>query len=432
MKNSKCLEYRVIVLGSSIAGLWAARVCTDYFDEVLLVEQDEISKDLTHRKGVPQDWQLHIMLSRGYDALNTYFPEAVEMLTNQGAISGDLGQILKWYNDGGYRPQCETGLRSIMMSRPLLENTIRQIVLKKESVKLLDKTKAIGFLREGNTVVGVQTNSGALYSHMVIDARSLASRLPAELERWGYEKPELEKVYVNVKYTSCLFPRPKDFKTLININTRAPDNSKHGTIQPIEGDRMILMVQGRSNDEPPRDVASLKAYTKALESRDIYQFVKDLEPLAEVQSYHIPYVRWIHYERMRRFPEGILPLGDSVCRLNPVYGQGMSSAAMQAQILERVLSKKLKRGIWKGYFRQVAKALKTPWELTVMEDFKFPETRGTPPKTSALLKKYFTKLNRVANQDPAVYKPFLKVLNMVSEPIILMKPNVVWRVIMSK
>ncbi len=424
MKNRK----RAIIVGSSMAGLWAARVCVNHFEEVLILERDQISEHPKHRRGVPQDHQLHLLLAQGYNALKEYFPEVIPELVSQGAILGDLGKMLLWHTEGNYRPNCWSGLQTIMMSRPLLETTIRNSLLQRKNIKLLDGIKISGMEIKDNKVCGIRAKGKTWYGDLLIDARGLASNLTTELEKKGYDLPEIEKVQVNVKYTSCLFPREDKFKTLININTKAPFNSKHGTLQPIERERMILMVQGRDHDETPKDAESLIEYTRHLESPEIYEVVKDLTPLTEIRHYGIPFVRWIHYERMNRFPEGLIPLGDSICRLNPVYAQGMSSASIQAQILDRLLSQTNRKSIWKPYLRRVAKAIKTPWELTVTEDFKFPDTKGIPPKLPAFLVTYFDRLNRAANFDPVVYRAFLKVLNMISKPTILFLPNILWRV----
>ncbi|MEQ9439760.1 MAG: hypothetical protein RIG62_11970 [Cyclobacteriaceae bacterium] len=421
-----------IIIGSSIAGLLAARVCADHFDQVIILEKDKISPEPAHRKGVPQDHQVHVLLSKGYEVIRQLFPGIIERLQDRGGITGDLGLLLKWYSQGGYRPQCETGLHTVMTSRPLLENTLRQMLLEKKQVSLIDQARITGLLHEGNTVVGVQTEEGKYYSNLLIDTRGIGSRLAPELEKMGYSAPEVEKVQVNVTYTSCVFPRATDFYNVININSNPPHNSKSGTIQPIEDGKMIVIVNGRSRDAAPKDLSSFKEYTQALDSPLVYQHIRDLEPVSGLFTYRIPYVRWIHFERLSAFPEGILPLGDAICRLNPVYGQGMSSAAIQAEILDKMLRKRETEPIWKPFFHEVAREIKTPWELTVAEDFKFPETEGVPPKTPALLAKYFTKLNRVMNGEPVIYKAFARVLNMVSPPTVLFYPNIVWRVIKAR
>lgn len=423
---------KAIIIGASMAGLLAARICADHFEEVLILEKDELPESPKHRKGVPQDQQLHLLLSKGYQIITKLFPGIVETLSAEGAISGDLGLMLRWYGDGGFRPQCETGQHSILMSRPLLEYTVRNYLLQKGNVRIMDKTRVLAFLFEEGSITGVETNLGNIEADLHIDTCGMASSLEKQLIGWGYDSPRIEEVQVNVKYTSCLFPRPTTFTELININSEAPYNSKHGTVQAIEDNKMIVMVQGRSQDKVPKDVESLKAYTAQLAHPLIYETIKDAEALSPLTHYHIPSVRWIHYEALNRFPPGLLTLGDAICRLNPVYGQGMSSAAMQAEVLDSVLRRGPLESIWKPYFKQIAQLLKTPWEVTLAEDFKFPETQGTPPKIPKLVERYFGKLSRVMNQDPVLFKAFVQVLNLVKSPTSLLHPGLIWRVIRAK
>ena len=288
MTIKKSHKNKAIIIGASMAGLLAARICANHFEEVILLEKDKIFPEMKQRRGVPQGYQLHILLSKGLENVSELFPGIISILKTKGAISGDFGQHLKWYSGNDFRPQCETGLETIMMSRPLLENTIRVQLLKKKNITLIDQTNFKGFIKRGNRITGVETERGIFNADLVIDARGFASRLLADLSKLGYPKPEVEKVKVNVKYTSCIFPRDAHFQTMLNIDARPPLNSKHGTAQPIENDKMIVMLQGRSNDDAPDDIESFKQYTKALENPMIYDEIKDLSPLTELYSYHIP------------------------------------------------------------------------------------------------------------------------------------------------
>ena len=423
---------RVIVIGASIAGLLSARVCSAFFEEVIILDQDKIPSKNATRKGVPQGDQIHLLLSKGLSILSDLFPGIQQILKEKGANIGDIGEKLKWYAEGGFRPRCKVGLETVMMSRPLLENTVREELLQNPNIKLKDEEKVITFNTQDGKVTGIVSDKATYKTDLVIDARGFVSRLHAELELMGFEIPPIENVQVNVKYASCIFPKSENLDSLLNINTKPPYNSKHGSLQPIEGGKMMATVQGRLNDEIPNDLASFKEYTLLLENHEMYEIIKDLEADSKVFGYKVPFVRWIHYEKLDKFPEGLLPLGDAICRLNPVYGQGMTSASIQANILYQLLKKKGHRNIWKLYFKKVAKEIKSPWEISIAEDFKFPETQGIPPKIPVFLIKYFDKLNRVMNQDPVIYKSFVKVLNMVSSPKILLNPQILWRVIKAK
>lgn len=425
-------QEKALIIGSSMAGLLAARACANHFNEVIIIERDEINASTTFRKGVAQGHQLHLLLAKGLQNLEYFFPSILERLAEKGAIIGDMGQHLKWFAEGHFRPQCETGLKTVMLSRPLLENTVREELLKLTNVQLYAGLTVERLMQFQNKITGVQTNQKIIHSDLVIDTRGMASSLNDELIRMGYGAAPVEKVKVNVSYSSCVFPKPKNFETLLNINTHAPYNTKHGTVQPIEDDRILVMLQGRKNDTAPKTEEEFKAYAAQLENKAIYDLIKDLRVSSKVFGYKIPYVRWIHFEDVQLFPEGLLPLGDAVCRLNPVYGQGMTSASIQARILDDLLGNKGMQNCWRDYFKRVSKAIKSPWELTLAEDFKFPETEGKEPYVPGIVKAYFNKLNKVMKDDELVYREFMKVLNMVAGPEILLRPRILYRVVTAK
>ncbi|MBV7334420.1 hypothetical protein KFU94_40525 [Chloroflexi bacterium TSY] len=126
-------------------------------------------------------------------------------------------------------------------------------------------------------------------------------------------------------------------------------------------------------------------------------------------------------------------LGDAVCALNPVYGQGMTSAAMQVVALDRLLQKRpLSDTFWQPYFKQIAKVVSIPWQLTTSEDFLFPQTEGPPPKTPGFMTAYLGKLVQVVNHDAEVFKAFSNVLHLTKPPAILFHPRIVWRVLRTK
>lgn len=413
-----------------MAGLLAAAVCAKHFTQVWILEKDALPGDKpTHRKGIPQDRQLHILLSKGFEILQTYFPKLRTELERFGAIRGDIGQLLHWHAEGDFRPQCDTGLETLMMSRPLLEDTVRRHLLEQLNVRLYDRQKVntLQYDAGQKRITGVQTDQEYFSADLVIDATGYGGRMLGHLEALGFKRPRLERVKVGVKYTSCLFPRHPDFKTLININSEPPKNSKHGSIQPIEDNKMIVMVQGRDNDTAPNSLESFKAYTRQLEHPAITEMIEDLDPIGGLSHYQVKFTEWWHYEELRDFPGGYLPIGDTICRLNPVYGQGMTSAALQSEVLDKLLSKN-GRLAWKQYFKEIAQIVKTPWEVTVMEDFKFSTTEGIPPKLPGLIKRYFTNLSRVMNRNPRIFRSFVRVLNLEAAPTILFAPAVAWNV----
>jgi 2-polyprenyl-6-methoxyphenol hydroxylase-like FAD-dependent oxidoreductase len=80
---------QAIVMGGSIAGLLAARVLTDHFDQVTIVERDRFPEKPEPRQGVPQSHQLHVLLTQGQRILEQLFPGLTDELADNGAESVD-------------------------------------------------------------------------------------------------------------------------------------------------------------------------------------------------------------------------------------------------------------------------------------------------------------------------------------------------------
>lgn len=432
-------KQHAIILGGSIAGLLAARALSEHFQQVTIIEKDKLDWGQTPRKGVPQGHQLHIVLARGLQIMESYFPGFTAELADGGAVvSDDLALDLRWFANGGYRPQVSTGMKSVMLTRPFLEETLRRRVIALPNVSLVDGTKVAGLSSndERTQVTGVWLAGRpeqVLKANLVLDATGRGSKSPAWLAELGYATPETEEVGVKIRYASRLYRRPKAFRSLIVTGPLPPHQTREGVVQPVEGERMVVMFHGRGDQNPPSDEAGFEAYARLLLTPDVRQRMEGMEPLGDVAVYNIPKTRWLHYEKLARFPAGYLVLGDAVCALNPVYGQGMTSAALQVEALDKLLGKRPSTAnFWRPYFKQIAKAVSSPWQITVGEDFLFPQTEGTPPQMPGFMASYMGKLAQAVNQDGEVYKAFFSVMHMVKPPTVLFHPRIIWRVLRSK
>lgn len=437
MSNNK--TQHAIILGGSMASLLTARVLSDHFERVTIVEKDKLDERNVPRKGVPQSYHLHIVLARGLQIMERYLPGLTDELAAGGAIvSNDLALDLRWFSTGGYRPQIPTGLKSVMLTRPFLEETIRHRIADLPNVRIADGVKVAGLCSttDGSRVTGIRlagTPEQELQADLVIDATGRGSKTPAWLEALGYAPPETEEVGVKIRYASRLFRRPPEMKTLIVTSAQAPNHARQGVVQPVEDDRLIVMLHGRGDENPPADEVGFNAYARSLLTQDVAEAIAGLDPLSDIAIYNIPKTRWHHYEKLSRFPAGYLVLGDAVCALNPVYGQGMTSAAIQAEALDKLLEKQsLSNNFWRPYFKQIAKVVGVPWQMTAGEDFLFPQTEGTPPKMPGFIASYMGKLAQTINHDPEVFKAFFNVMHLIKPPTALFHPRIVWRVLTAK
>ncbi|MBW7881460.1 MAG: FAD-binding monooxygenase [Caldilineaceae bacterium] len=440
MRASDSNSKFAVVIGGSMAGLLTARVLSDHFAHVTVLERDKVGDQPEARKGQAHTKHLHALLAAGFEVMTSYFPDLPEALAEGGAILEDMPLGIRWYGFGGYRKQFKSGLIGLMTSRPFLEWQIRQRVQALPNVTLLDECAVDSLLTTGgqDQVTGVRyTRRGEmgtvheLHVDLVVDASGRGSSAPKWLEVMGYGKPAESTVKVNVGYATRIYRRQHgdvEGAFALIASPDLPDGRRAGYAFPVEGDRWYMTLSGHAGDYPPTDEEGYLAYARSLPAPDIYNLIRRLEPLTDIVPYRYPASVRRHYEKMARFPEGFLVLGDAICSFNPVYGQGMTSAALQTKALERLIAARGTAGIARPFFKEIAKIVDIPWQLSVGEDFRFPETEGKKAPGTDLINFYVEKVHRATQVDTTVYQQFLQVMNLLAPPSSLMKPRMMWRV----
>jgi 2-polyprenyl-6-methoxyphenol hydroxylase-like FAD-dependent oxidoreductase len=431
-----------IVIGGSMSGLLAARVLSNHFESVTILERDPVHDFPETRKGQPQTRHLHGLLAQGLILLKKYFPGIEQELTEAGAMTGDMGEFIHWYQYGGYRIECKSGLVSMSLSRPFLEFHVRRRVLGLPNVKLIDACAVSELMTEidHRQILGVQATKRAnqnetetLRADLIVDASGRGSATPKWLESLGYERPPETEVKPRIGYATREYRRRAEHPSQVVMISPTPPEQKYGTfLFPIEGERWIMTAGGYVGSHPPADEPGLLEFIRTLPRPDIYDIITHSEPLTEIVTYKYVASLRHHYEKLERFPEGYLVIGDAVASFNPIYGQGMTSAAMQAEVLDDLLSQHHLRGIWKLFFKRVAKIVDMPWRLAVGEDFRFPETEGRKPPFTEFINAYVEKVHRATQRDPVVFTQFLRVMNLMAPPTSLMTPKIMWRVLLGR
>ena len=444
MTNQISNHKQAIVIGSSLTGLLTARVLSDHFEKITILERDPVHDVPESRKGQAQTRHLHGLLAQGLIILKEYFPGIQEELTAGGAFIGDMGEVLHWYQYGNYRLQFKAGLTSMSMSRPFLEFHIRHRVLDLPNVTLIDSCAVNELVTspDKKQVTGVRVTKRAaenseeiLEADLVVDASGRGSATPKWLESLGYASPQETEVKSRIGYATREYRRlEKDInKICVQMISPAAPFEKHGTfLFPIENDRWIMTSGGYVGDHPPTDEAGLLEFVRSLPAPDIYNIISQAEPLTEIITYKYPASLRRRYEKLKRFPEGFLVIGDAVASFNPIYGQGMTSAAMQTWVLHTMLKQQSNlQGSWKSFFKQAAKVVDRPWQLAVGEDFRYPETEGIKPPFTDMINAYVEKVHKATQRDTVVYDQFLRVMNLMDPPTSLMSPRIMWRVFMN-
>jgi 2-polyprenyl-6-methoxyphenol hydroxylase-like FAD-dependent oxidoreductase len=172
----------------------------------------------------------------------------------------------------------------------------------------------------------------------------------------------------------------------------------------------------------------MAAFVATMASPAFGELVRTGDPVGEPVSMRYPASVRRHYERARRLPEGHLVLGDALCTFNPIYGQGMTIAALEAGLLRRLLDGGT-AGLPRRFFRAAARLLDSPWSISAGNDLRFPGVEGRRPPAGRLLNGYLARYHRAATADPALGTAFIRVANLLDPPAALLAPRLVLRVL---
>jgi 2-polyprenyl-6-methoxyphenol hydroxylase-like FAD-dependent oxidoreductase len=428
-----------VVLGAGIAGLLAARVLADAYNRVTVVERDELSTSAEPRRGVPQGRHIHGLIARGQQALDEIFPGFTDEMTARGVPTMDQLRDARLYFSGHRFAQATTGVVVLSASRPCLEAHIRARVRALPQVTFADRRDILGLVTTADRrrVIGARLIPRAeggteetAHADLIVDATGRGSRLPRWLEDLGYGRPPEEKVMAGVVYATGIFrlrPGALGHDQAV-IAAPSPGQLRGAGLAAIEAQRHVVTLMGMLGDRPPTALAGFLDFAKSLRIPDVHEAIADAKLQDEIVGFSFPASIRRRYECMRRFPDGLLVVGDGICSLNPIYGQGMSVAAIEALTLRAHLDSGLEPRPRK-ILRDFAKAIDTPWEMAVGADMAIPGVEGRRTAKIRIANAYIPRLHAAAAHDAGLATDFLRVAGLVEPPAALFRPGVVVRVL---
>lgn len=424
-----------VVIGGSMAGLLAARALSKFFEHVTVVDRDVFPAEPAARRGVPQSRHVHAIATRGANGLEALFPGFIDDLAAAGVPHGDAQADFIWYFDGHRLAHGKADVPLYLMTRPLIESLVRDRVRRLANVTLAEQTEVTGLITEDGRVTGVQlrrenpVDAWPLAADLVVDAAGRGSRCLAWLAELGYSVPAKTTIRTNTVYVTRHFkqgPRPLQGRLAV-VAAPFPGNPRGGVAVRQEGNQIAVMLAGMLGEEPPTDEAGMIAYAETLVASQIAEVLRTATPLDDAVKMRYPESSLKHFDKLDRSLEGYIVVGDALCTLNPIYGQGQTMAVLEAELLQSLLAEG-RHGLSKRFFTKAAEVLAEPWGLATGGDLRFPQVEGVRNPQDEEAGQYLDQFRAAAATDPALGRSLLRVANMLAPISSLFDPDLKARV----
>lgn len=428
-----------------MAGLLTARALADCFERVTVLERETFPARPEPRKGVAQGHHIHLLLLSGARAIETLYPRFFEELVELGAVPVDFSTAeASWFQHGVWKRRPLRPLPVHCQTRPFLEQHLRVRLLRIPNITILERCRAVGLemSTDGSRVTGVFTKrpdestgeeaEELVKADLVVDASGRNSAAPKWLESAGFIPPDETSVAVRIGYASRFYEAPVLEWKALAIYARAPVSTKSGVIFRVEGNRWVVTLMGCLGDYPPIDDAGFLEFAHQLDNPAVSDWLRTARPLTPAVPYRYPSHLRRRYDRLQRFPEGFLVMGDALCSFNPIYGQGMSVCALEALALRDCLGKNTVRSepLWRLFFKAAARITDGPWSAATGADFLHPDVEGPRPRGGALRNWYLKRVLKATGRDRFVSTCFFEVVHLLRKPSALFRPDLLVRVLL--
>jgi 2-polyprenyl-6-methoxyphenol hydroxylase-like FAD-dependent oxidoreductase len=433
------LGHRAVVVGVGMGGMMAAEVLSRVFDEVVVLEKDTLPTAAEARMGVPQGAHVHALLVQGRRNLERLYPGFTSELMDRGAVCSRSGLEFRIHDAAGWMPRRDVRLPLLVASRPLIEGTVRDFLRRNRRVTIREETRVEGWAVSGETMTGVvvagEAANETIACDFAVDASGRSGASLSWLEAAGFGPIAETTLEIGTGYASAVFKKPAGWHSSVDclsIHGADPD-TRGGFAFSVEDDHWFVSLTGRFDQAPPGDPDRFMAFAKSLCAPDIYDWISQGERITPIKVYRAPISRWRRYERLDRFPERLLPLGDAVAHVNPLFGQGMTLASTHAIALMDLLAERAAcgeglKGIAARYFERTRGFTQAVWQGLENVEFCYAATKGERPPDIDARMAYNSGLRRLIADDAEVHRLLLSVGQLVEPPDVLTRPDIAARV----
>lgn len=441
--NNNPNEKRALVIGGSMAGMLAARVLSEHYDEVLVVDKDDFPDKPGNRPGTPQAYHPHRLLPRGKLILESLFPGWQDDLLAQGAFAKE-GKRIRSVSVYGTMEVIDR--KDAGASRALLEWVIRHRLQAISNVRFVNGQEATGLLMDsgGTKVTGVTirergktTQPATIEADLVLDASGRSSKLVKWLQALGYLVPEPERLKASLGYSTRYYripPHVAEQWSVIVTESVPAKGIGTAVFGPVEHDTAeVVLYYAGGKRYPTTDAGLYEQELAALLDPSIAELLQACEPLGPPRGYRVPECFRQRFERMERWPSGLLVMGDALCNFDPIYGQGITVAAIEAELLAAQLRERRTRPqpfFEREAIRRMQEAIDPAWWLTAVADLCWPgvEYTGSHSREGIAFAQNYFELYRkqaVGKPDMELFGKYMMMNGLLLSPRALLNAEAV-------
>ena len=435
-----------VVIGGSIAGIAAAKVLTETFDRVIVLEKDGRHSRREGRPGAAQGWHLHHLLTAGQIELERIFPGIVDDMVAEGAFKVDMADQYRIRLGGTWKKPGTSDIQIVCAGRPLLEWCVRRRLDDEPRIEFRYEAEVgdLVYDRDANSVIGVAVDRDGVLevvpAEFVVDASGKNTRIPEFLEHMGIGAPEVEQDIINCFYSTMQHHVPPerqwDDKVMVICYAYRPYEDTYAAQYYTDSSRTILSTSLVAYNcySPPRTAREFREFADRMPSPVVGENIDGLEPASPIYNFRYPNMMRLRYEKMRNLPRALLVVGDAYTSADPVSGLGMSLALKEVREMQLLLAKygAGHHELPRRYYRKISKMADTAWFVIREQNLRFDWIKGVRDKRPfyfGALTWYMDRVLELVHDDLDTYREFLAVVHLVKPPAALMMPKVAGRVL---
>lgn len=418
-------ESKAVVMGGSVAGLLAAAALAECFDRVLVVESHVEAR-------VPQSGHVHGLLSSGWAAMCRLLPKLELRLKAAGVDWVHYGQEFRWNHFGEDKARFEDEMRGPFSSRATLQKAIQEEALTVPNIELIE-AKVSGLIGTLGFLEGVMLDDGSeVRADVVVDATGRVSSGQKLLSTLGFAGVPERRYPVDLRYCSLRMRVPqsagRSWKSLFVVPE--PPKTEAGAIFPLEDGSNLVTLSGRAGDRMPASIDEFYQFAERVADPEFVACVSSAEAVGEMKHYRFREALWRDYANAK-VPKNFYVLGDALCSLNPLFGQGMTLCALQAVALREHFQKKKTQGSSR-YFKSVSRLVGQAWQMTMLEDMRYPEWDEKRGVLAHLMQCYTRRVYQVSCRDPKLNHHLYQVIHLQRPASDLFRPWVLWSLVLGR